>query len=157
MAAAETRSSGRDTVNCRALEIRTDSIRLVASRKLQSSIFGAVIRQERAVPLNNGHSPKGRLRQLCAQRATSSVARPPTEGTKEKPPNAAFHCSPSHRPRRDLPPTLNKDRALNRGYRDSAHVLRMTAPSPNQSLESGTKVSATKFLSTEPNRIIVCV
>src|SRR5258708_6786677 len=42
MAAAETRSSGCDTVNCRAREIRTDSIRLVASRKLQSSIFGAV-------------------------------------------------------------------------------------------------------------------
>src|SRR5216684_3065376 len=36
--------------------------------------------------------------------------------------------------------------------RDSAHVFRMTARSPNQSLESGTKVSATKFLSTEPNR-----
>ena len=65
MAAAETRSPGCDTVNCRAREIRTDSIRLVASRKLQSSIFGAVIRQERAVP-NNGHQdhslvPIGRL------------------------------------------------------------------------------------------------
>src|SRR3984893_17455034 len=30
------------TVNSRAREIRTDSIRFVASRKLQSSIFGAV-------------------------------------------------------------------------------------------------------------------
>src|ERR1700738_2411580 len=52
--------------------------------------------------------------------------------------------------RRNAVWALNKDRTLHRGERDSAHVFRMAAPSPNESLESGTKVSATKFLSTEP-------
>ena len=52
---------------------------------------------------------------------------------------------------------LNKDRVLHGRKRDSVHAFRVAPPSPNQSLESGTKVSATKFLSTEPNRITVCV
>src|SRR5258705_12291251 len=54
MAAAETRSSGGDTVNCRAREIRTDSIRLVASRKLQRSIIaraGTPVKPQFAPPV----------------------------------------------------------------------------------------------------------
>ena len=49
---------------------------------------------------------------------------------------------------------LYKDSACIRALR-FVHVFCMTAPSPNHSLELGSKVSATKYLSTDPNRITV--